>query len=131
MIKWRNLSDEDFFLYRTPEIEKNYFNYKDTITKKYGSLYKYILDYVLIDKTKDYHLTFNDYPYHLEDGVLHFLIWDLKKGEPNRNEYKKFVYKYFHPKYYDIIIRINKPNWRSIPEIKHCHLFIKLKDNKL
>ena len=71
------------------------------------------------------HITINKFPYDIDKSISHWIIWDLQNY--NMITYRKMIYKIFNPKYYDIIFRINKKEHRSIPEIKHCHLFVKLK----
>jgi len=120
---WKELGNKNIRLYRKPKIEEQYILFKKNIIKKYNNLYNYITKEVL--KNKKIFITINKFPYDIDKSISHLIIWNLENY--NMITYKKMVYKIFNPKYYDIIFRINKKEHRSIPEIKHCHLFVKLK----
>ena len=127
MLIWNVLKNDDIIPYRTPDIENKYQLFKNKI----NSLADNIMINVINDKTKDLHLTPNNYPYDIEDDVTHYIIWDLN-SEPlemhsQLDRYYKFAEDNFNPDIYDIIIKINKVKYQSIPEIKHCHLFIRNK----
>jgi len=126
MISWNNLKNINYKLYRKPEIENKYKLFQKRILKTHNSIYEYILNNVICNKK--IHIMLNKFPYHIEKNVTHWIIWN--KGNYNKNIYKKIIFKIFNPKYYDIIFRINKLEDRSIPEIGHCHIFIKLKNTK-
>jgi hypothetical protein len=131
MMTWDDLKNLNLKPYREPEIENEYL-----LFKKNNKMSDHILNNVLQinkndDENKKLYLTINKYPYHVENNVIHFIIWDLQLDgrdlKKNKLKYKKFANKLFNPKYFDIIIRINNVEHQSIREIKHCHLFIKLK----
>lgn len=128
MMSWNELMNDDIIPYRKSIIENKYQLFKNE-TK---SLADNIINNVITDKTKDLHLTFNDYPYDVEDNIKHYIIWDinLKSFEIKEqlDRYHKFAESNFNPAIYDIIIRINKVKYQSIPEIKHCHLFVRSKN---
>ena len=121
MMTWDELMDDDIIPRRKPEVMDKYL-----LFMKNNSLADNIITNVIKDKTKDLHLTLNDYPYDVEDDVTHYIIWDLKDG--NLERYRTFAETNFNPDIYDIIVKINKLKYQSIPEIKHCHLFIRLKN---
>jgi len=125
MIYWNQLNNIDY-CYRTLNTQKKYDIFKIKIINKYGSIYKYILLKILINKKKDLHLTINKFPYDIEKNVMHFIIWDLKDNDIMK--YKKFAKKYFNSKYYELKFKINKEKYKSIPEINHCHLFVRIND---
>lgn len=125
MMTWDQLMDINVKPYRKPIIEEEY-----KLFRKNKINTDYIINELLIDKNKDLHLTVNKYPYYIEENVLHLIIWDLnsdKNNKKNISRYKKFVKKFFNLKNFDIIMRINKNEHQSIPEIKHCHLFLRFK----
>lgn len=128
MMTWDELMDDDIIPRRKPDIENKYQLFKNKI----NSLAANIMINVIKDKTKDLHLTPNDYPYDVEDDVTHYIIWDLN-SEPldmqsQLDKYRKYAENNFNPDIYDIIVKINKVKYQSIPEIKHCHLFTRLKN---
>jgi hypothetical protein len=130
MMTWDELMDDDIIPRRKPEVMDKY-----QLFMKNNSLTDNIMTNVIKDKTKDLHLTFNDYPYDVENDVSHYIIWDIKKDQLERKEqldrYREFAESNFNPDIYDIIVKINKIQYQSIPEIKHCHLFTRLKNKSL
>lgn len=127
MMTWDELMDDDIIPHRKPEVMDKYL-----LFMKNNSLADNIMTNVIKDKTKDLHLTPNDYPYDVENDVTHYIIWDLN-SEPldmqsQLDRYRKYAENNFNPDIYDIIVKINKLKYQSIPEIKHCHLFIRLKN---
>lgn len=124
MLLWDDLKSKNIRLYRKPEIEKRYHLFTKKIIKKYNNYYEYVIKEIL--QNRKIHITLNKFPYYLDKSISHWIIWDLI--DCNMITYKKMVNKIFNPKYYDIIYRINKKEHQSIPEIKHCHLFIKMKN---
>lgn len=126
MLTWELLMDDNLVPYRKPEIRDKY-----ELFFINNSLADNIINNVIKDKTKDLHLTLNDYPYDVEDDVTHYIIWDLRIEPLDIKEqldrYRKFAESNFNPDIYDMIIKINKIQYQSIPEIKHCHLFIRNK----
>lgn len=121
MMTWSELMDDDIIPRRKSEVMDKYL-----LFMKNNSLADNIMTNVIKDKTKDLHLTLNDYPYDVEDDVTHYIIWDLNEGRLDR--YKQFAETIFNPDIYDMIIRINKVQYQSIHEINHCHLFIRNKN---
>lgn len=121
MMTWEELMDDDIIPRRQPDIENKY-----KLFMKNNSLTDNIMTNVIKDKTKELHLSLNDFPYDVEDDVTHYIIWDLKEGRLDR--YRQFAENNFDPAIYDMIVRINKVQYQSIPEINHCHLFIRNKN---
>lgn len=125
MLSWESLKDDDYIPYRTVEIDNEYSLYKE----KTKSLDSNIINNVLKNKSEELHLTLNKFPYDLEEGITHYVIWDLKEDKINietqLERYHNFVKSKFDLTIYDSIIKINKPQYQSIPEIKHCQLFIR------
>jgi len=122
---WDELKDINIKPHRKPEIEEEY---KKFIKNK--QMNNYIITNVIKDKNKELFLTTNKFPYDLEDNVLHLIIWDLNfhdNENKNKIRYKSFIKNFFKLKKFDIIYRVNKKEHQSIPEIKHCHIFLKVK----
>jgi len=124
---WEELMDDDIIPRRKPEILDKYL-----LFMKHNSLNDNIMTNVIKDKTKDLHLTPNDYPYDVEDDVTQYIIWELS-SEPldmqsQLDKYRKYAENNFNPDIYDMIVKINKVKYQSIPELKHCHLFTRLKN---
>lgn len=128
MILWNDLGNTDILLYRTPAIHNEY----KLFLSKTNSIKDHIINKVIGNKKEDLYLTINKYPYDTEEDVIHLIIWDLSNNNYNNDEqklkYQLFAEKFFNPNYFDMIVRINKVEHRSIPDLKHCHLFLRLKD---
>jgi hypothetical protein len=124
MLLWNDLKNKNIKLYRKPEIQKRYDIFTKKIIKIHNNYYEYIIKEIL--QNRKIHITLNKFPYDLDKSISHWIIWDLI--DCNMITYRKMVNKIFNPRYYDIIYRINKKEYQSIPEIKHCHLFIKMKN---
>jgi hypothetical protein len=115
---------------RSEEIEKKY-SRDCQIIKKNGGTEKYLKKKYL-SNGNDFCMTHNDYPYYMEDGVKHYVIWftgrtfdrynnpstieriieDFKVGN-NISEESEYIY-------YQNIEAL-----RSIPSIPHLHVFIR------
>jgi len=127
MMTWDELMDDDIIPRRKREVMDKYL-----LFMKNNSLTDNIMTNVIKDKTKDLHLTPNDYPYDVENDVTHYIIWDLN-SEPldmqsQLDKYRIFAEANFNTDIYDMIVKINKVKYQSIPEIKHCHLFTRIKN---
>jgi tRNA G10 N-methylase Trm11 len=125
MMTWNELKDINIKPHRKPELEKEYLIFRNN-----NKNCDYIKSSIFTDKTKELYLTTNKFPYDLEDNILHLIIWDFKpfdNEKKNKTRYRNFIKKFFNPKNFDIILRVNKPEHQSIPEFKHCHLFLKIK----
>lgn len=135
MIKWNDLDNTNNRLYRKPGIEAKYIKFVEKIKNShYKTMSNYIKKEVLNrcpfrfrnDNDNDQiYITINDYPYHTEKNVSHWIIWDLKGF--NKKKYYRILKKIFNPRIFEIKLRINKIKDRSILDICHTHLFIKLK----
>lgn len=129
MIKWNELDNINNRLYRKPAIEAKYLKFVEKIKNShYKSISNYVKNEVLNrcpfnDKNKIY-ITINDYPYHTEKNVSHWIIWDLNGF--NKKKYIRILKKIFDPKFFEIKMRINKIRDRSILDICHTHLFVRL-----
>lgn len=129
MIKWDELDNTNNRLYRKPTIEAKYIKFIEKIKNShYKTISNYVKNEVLNrcpfnDKNKIY-ITINDYPYHTEKNVSHWIIWDLNGF--NKKKYMRILKKIFDPMFFEIKLRINKIRDRSILDICHTHLFVKL-----
>ncbi len=129
MIKWEDLDNTNNRLYRKPTIEAKYIKFVEKIKKShYKNMSNYVKNEVLNrcpfnDKNQIY-ITINDYPYHTEKNVSHWIIWDLNGF--NKKKYMRILKKIFNPRFFEIKLRINKIRDRSILDICHTHLFVRL-----
>ena len=81
----------------------------------------------------DYNMTLNNYPYYMEDGVVHYVIWF--KGDKfyrynNISAIENIVRDYINMNNIDsgsdYVYYQNIEELRSIPSIPHLHVFIKM-----
>jgi len=137
MIKWNDLDNTNNRLYRRPVIETKYLNFVKKIKKSHNNISNYVKEKVLNrcpfkymnkEKKNEIYITLNDYPYYTENNVSHWIIWDIKKHRPKK--YIKILSKIFNPKIFDIKLRLNRIKDRSILDLCHTHLFIKIKNEK-
>jgi len=130
MIKWDDLDNTDNRLYRKPAIEAKYLKFVEKIKNShYKTISNYVKNEVLNrcpfnDNKNEIYITINDYPYHTEKNVSHWIIWDINGF--NKKKYMRILKKIFHPRFFEIKLRINKIRDRSILDICHTHLFVKL-----
>ena len=131
MLSWNDVKDftvespPTYALGRLPEVEERYTRHRDHINE--SSFYTSIADYILKDVIGDNEYVFveNEFPYKVEKGIKHYLLWISKKAHgkydietliKNREEIitcKEFTYYR------------NFKNNASIFEIEHYHVFAK------
>jgi hypothetical protein len=66
-------------------------------------------------------VTANDFPYDMEDGVEHWLVWSNREVELELVNQLVRQLKTDHFQFYAFL---NPPNRKSIPEIFHAQLFL-------
>ena len=94
-------------------LKKNNINISDYISNKYL-------------KNKKYYLVKNTFPYHLEKNILHLVLWI---NDLNITDIKQLIKKELEIKYkkeYSFLFFENPKHLRSINDIKHFHVFVKL-----
>eukprot|EP00590_Aulacoseira_subarctica_P000970 CAMPEP_0172427220 /NCGR_PEP_ID=MMETSP1064-20121228/41128_1 /TAXON_ID=202472 /ORGANISM="Aulacoseira subarctica , Strain CCAP 1002/5" /LENGTH=172 /DNA_ID=CAMNT_0013171319 /DNA_START=150 /DNA_END=668 /DNA_ORIENTATION=+ len=66
----------------------------------------------------------NDYPYHLENNIQHWVLWKLSK-EPITPEEIRDAKQQLHTNQTSVIATahwVNPPHLKSLPEIDHVHI---------
>jgi len=130
MIKWNDLDNTNNRLYRKPAIEAKYLKFVEKIkNSNYKNMSNYVKTEVLNrcpfnDNNNQIYITINDYPYHTEKNVSHWIIWDINGF--NKKKYMRILKKIFNPMFFEIKLRINKIRDRSILDICHTHLFVRI-----
>lgn len=107
---------------RFPEYNQAYQNYKDSMSRQ-----QHLQNIINNIGDQDYKITPNKFPYsrliqHIPE-VQHFLLWS-KTGEPLSGIVESEIEKVFPNK--DHFWFVNSVINKSIPEIWHCHIFIKM-----
>ena len=110
-------------LRRNEFIEKKYRKYKEYLTNNNKNIYDEIMDCYI--KNNKYVITYNNFPYDVENGIYHLLLWvhphyNLGYDDVDKILRQNGVYEY-------IIFR-NYENNCSVCEIVHYHIFIRNKD---
>lgn len=115
---------------RSEEVDSKY--KKDSkIIKKNGGAKKH-LEKKYLSRGNDYYMTLNNYPYYLEDGVVHYVIWFKRENfgkYNNPTEIKNIIKDYVSlndiSDKSEYIFYQNIEELRSIPSIPHLHVFMK------
>jgi len=126
MIKWKELikyhlnAPKTSIFIRHPNIQTDYDIHKKTIT----SLKQHIMKKELHNKLK-WNIVDNNFPYNLDDGIKHKLLWIHPDVILSDNKIKTIIDRYITLNNYNQYIYFqNHENNRSVPEIKHYHIFI-------
>lgn len=104
--------------YRTPEVKAKYEQWKQENRK--------LLD-TLFSDNQSITIRLNDFPYHFETGIAHYVVWlnplffNPTKIPPRMNKIvKDYVNNYF--KNNEWVHFRNEPNYRTISYIPHYHV---------
>lgn len=122
-LKKYHLSPPKTTLKRNKKIEEEYTNFKKSLNISIG---EYIYNKYFNSSSELFVIDANMFPYNVENNVYHLICWvnpNHKKAE-DFNEYDLIIHL-IKNKIYDFIIFENENNNKSIPSIKHFHLFLK------
>lgn len=115
---------------RTEEVERRY-NLHGTEIKKEGGTETYLKKKYLTNEVK-YTMTHNNFPYDMEEGIVHYVIWfklESFSDFNNPNEVRKIIKKFKEDnslEIHDTVFFQNIERLRSVPGIPHIHVFAKL-----
>ena len=115
---------------RNHTVEENYSKHGSEI-KKSGGVEIYLKKKYL-SGDKDFNMTLNNFPYDMESGIVHYVIWfNLEKfGEFNNpGEVRKIIKKYEEDncvEFLDTVFFQNIERLRSVPGIPHIHVFTRV-----
>ena len=108
--------------YRSPEVESKYKQWKNE---------KHDLINVLFSDDQIINVRLNDFPYHFEPGLIHYVVWlnpkhfNMDSDTPESRMSKKvkqYVSRFFKDKNY-VYFR-NEPTYRTISYIPHYHVIV-------
>jgi hypothetical protein len=138
-MNWSNLkraidSNDWSKMRRSPVMERKY---KDFKSKIHESCEGNIKEYILKEKIRGEKigssllcLTENDFPYDLHQEISHWIIWDLLL-DPHPNEsykmYSNYANEKFDPLVFETLLWINPIEKQTVPDIPHCHVFVRVK----
>lgn len=126
---------------RTKEVSDAYASYKTDVLAVYASPTDAILHrrlgmevqagpegkLVATVSDKGFLLRANDFPYAIEDGIDHFVLWRTSAGGPITAAEARAELKSNSSHYglegSDIICFVNPPKLMSVPRVQHAHVF--------
>ena len=115
---------------RTEEVERSYMLHGAEI-KKEGGVEPYLKKKYLSSEVK-YNMTHNNFPYDMEEGIIHYVIWFKLESFSDFNnpiEVSKIIQKFKEDnslEIQDTVFFQNIERLRSVPGIPHIHVFVKL-----
>ncbi|KAI8643068.1 hypothetical protein BD408DRAFT_365554 [Parasitella parasitica] len=93
---------------------------------KYGTVENFLLKEKLhwpVDDPKPILVLPNDFPYSVDPGIEHILIWSK---EPLDAEYVESVLdERYGATVWEWVYFVNPPEWQSIPTLPHVHVFMR------
>jgi hypothetical protein len=119
-----------FALARDPIIQASY---KQRPREQRDNFVDSLFDDRLVDTTISYRFISNDFPYFVQNGVLHYVLWVRSGAETDvsfiRNIISDHIIDKFH-KPLEFYFYTNSRENKSIPEIDHFHVFINRYEEK-
>ena len=119
-------SPPTYALGRLPEVEERYTRHRNQIMSNVH--YSSVADYILKDVIRDNNFVFveNEFPYKVEDGIKHYLLWISKKAHGKYDPAKLISERKEILKSKEFTYYRNYKNNASIYEIEHYHVFAKI-----
>jgi hypothetical protein len=110
-------------------LEENYHGYGDYIKMKYLNFRESRDDNCLLKAlpspiTYEYAFVQNKYPYALRKPIRHYLIWSAVPLQPSRVEEIINTHRATE-KFRKYVWFVNDVVAMSVPEVWHCHVFVK------
>ena len=116
---------------RSEDVDSKY-KEDSKIIKANGGAFKHLTKKYL-SNGYDYNMTLNNYPYYMEDGVVHYVIWfkgdkfcRYNNSSAIENIVRDFIDRNDINSRNDYVYYQNIEELRSIPSIPHLHVFIKM-----
>tara|TARA_B100000035_G_C20758620_1_gene447283 strand:+ start:115 stop:516 length:402 start_codon:yes stop_codon:yes gene_type:complete len=118
-------SPPTYALGRLPEVEERYTRHRNQI--KSSKYYNSIADYILKDVlgSNEYKFTENEFPYKVEDGIKHYLLWVSKEAHGKYNIESLIKSRVEIKSCKEFTFYRNLKNNASVFEIEHYHIFAK------
>ncbi|KAI8371357.1 uncharacterized protein BYT42DRAFT_579960 [Radiomyces spectabilis] len=116
-------------IHRSPKVQAEYDQWmKDTLAT-YGTIEKYLLTNKLhFPPTKDDEhpaviILPNDFPYSVESGIDHILIWSQVPLDPNYVE--QILEQRYGSENWEWVYWVNPPEIQSVRKLPHVHVFMR------
>ena len=118
-LKHLHLTQKYYLFPRRKEVVESYDKFKSELNISIDEYIKCILNKIegniVIRK--------NDYPYDLEENILHYVVW--MKGDESKEDVVNYL---DNLTLLDYVLFENVGELKSVPEIRHYHLFLLEKD---
>ncbi|KAJ1884798.1 hypothetical protein LPJ66_010434 [Kickxella alabastrina] len=128
---------------RSVETQAKYEIHKTKMMGEYGTMANYLKAHVLADfiaekgmpgfdadsaiGVADFTFRINDFPYHIGDGVEHWVLWCLKRLQPGFAAPEAAVRAITQKFGENVECRyfVNPVNKQSVPQLSHAHVFVR------
>jgi hypothetical protein len=132
-----NQSPPDETFPRSEKVIKSYRHHKTNIISKYDNISDYLINKLFSksNAARLFRIIPNEFPYLLEDGIKHLVCWFNPFVFPynspdlnNRPDQIEIIMKFYNKNLklgVDWIYFENITSARSVPGIRHIHIFIK------
>ena len=107
-------------LYRTDEMENKYMEHLSELKKNNIQTHDYIMKTAFPNR-EPYSLLPNTFPYDLQKGILHWLLWVSPNVDLELDTIKRIIYDKFGS---NCVFFRNISTNQSIKSISHYHIFI-------
>lgn len=120
-------------IHRSSQVQAKYNQWMKDTLNQYGSIENYLLSTKLHfqpieDKTKPPVIILpNDFPYSVEDGIQHILLWSQI---PLARDYiENILETNFGSQDYEWVYWVNPPEIQSVRKLPHVHVFMRHKNH--
>lgn len=120
-------------IHRSKKVQAVYDQWMKNTLSKYGSIEKYLLSTKLHfkplqDTSKPPVIILpNDFPYSVEEGIQHILLWSQI---PLSRDYIEYILETnFGSQNYEWVYWVNPPEIQSVKKLPHVHVFMRPKNH--
>ncbi|CAO3638881.1 unnamed protein product [Mucor fragilis] len=120
-------------IHRNKQVQTVYNQWMKDTLNKYGSIENYLLSTKLHfkpieDKNRPPVIILpNDFPYSVEEGIKHILIWSQLPLSPSYIE--EILETNYGSKTYEWVYFVNPPEIQSVRKLPHVHVFMRQRKN--
>jgi hypothetical protein len=108
---------------RKPNDQLKYDQHRYTLKQNQVPIEEYINKKYLKSRFK-WAITDNNFPYDVEPGVKHKILWISNLASLDSGKIHNIIDRYAKNNQSDYVYFENKNNSKSIPEVRHFHLFL-------
>ncbi|KAI9301844.1 hypothetical protein BJ944DRAFT_242912 [Cunninghamella echinulata] len=130
-VRYLVLSNQIKKIHRHPSVQVVYQKWMKDTLEKYGTIENYLLSTKLhfpsatntSSEEPPVIILPNDFPYSVEKGIKHILIWSQTPLTPDYVE--KIIQKNYTPKEWEWVYFVNPPEVQSVKKLPHVHVFLR------